>query len=567
MPLASLALLGSLGVAHISAVPGSPALPVVTGSDGPLGERPLPKWAPPGRSTQASSQPGSKGTPHGAEAITQGVLRAHLGFIASDALEGRKTPSRGLDAAAAYLVSHLSRLGLRPAGDQGSYLQAIALTRRTVLLDKTLIAVGGRTLAYGDDFLPGDVPGKVEAGLVYVGNGTVIRSRGVDPYTDLDVRGKIVITHMGLPAGFTQGDLKGPRGQDWEMPADAARARGAVAVLYLPDYPTLVRWADTRDTRLTRGTLTVNAFTDGPGPLPSATLSARGVGALFAGQAIGAQEVFQRAVRREPAAPFALTGPTARLEIPTTDEAFTTNNVVAVLEGSDPALAGEYVALGAHYDHLGTAPKAGASGDTIYNGADDDGSGTVGLLAIAEAFATTRPRPKRSLLFVWHTGEEAGLWGSRYFTDHPTVPLDRVVAQLNIDMIGRGRPVGSPRPNNPLALTELDSVYVVGARRLSAELGDVVERVNAGYHRLRYDYALDAPDNPAGIYERSDHYQYAKHGIPIAFFFTGVHDDYHGLDDEIDGIDFPKLQRITQTVYGIARELATRRNRPKVEPR
>ena len=132
-----------------------------------------------------------------------------------------------------------------------------------------------------------------------------------------------------------------------------------------------------------------------------------------------------------------------------------------------PALADEYVALGAHYDHLGTARTPNAAGDTIYNGADDDGSGTVGLLAIAEAFATTRTRPKRSLLFVWHTGEEQGLWGSRYFTEHPTVPLDRVVAQLNIDMIGRGRAAGTPAPNGPLALTDSGTVYVVGSRRLS----------------------------------------------------------------------------------------------------
>lgn len=534
LPVATLALLGMVAATRLSL---------------PLSAAPPP--APPGTV--------------GAEAITERGLRAHLGFIASDALEGRRTPSRGLDAAAAYLVANLTRLGLTPAGDAGSYLQAIALTRRTVALDKTVVAVGKTSLAYGDDFLPDETPGTAEGGVVYVGNGTVIRSRGVDPYKGLDVRGKIVVTHMGLPSGFSRGDLKGPAGEDWEMPEPAARARGAVGILYLPDFATLARWNVTRTGRLTRGTLTVDAFAGDSRALPSVTLAASGVGTLFTGQQIGAQEAFQRALRREPAAPFALTDVTVRLAIPTTEEALTTNNVVAVLEGSDPTLAAEYVALGAHYDHLGTAPRPDAAGDAIYNGADDDGSGTVGLLAIAEAFTTARPRPKRSLLFVWHTGEESGLWGSRYFTDHPTVPLDRIVTQLNVDMIGRGRPVGSARPNHPLALTEVDSVYVVGSKRLSAELGSLVERVNERYHKLRLDYGLDAPDNPAGIYERSDHYQYAKHGIPIAFFFTGVHEDYHGLDDEIEDIDFPKLRRITQTIYGIARELATRRDRPAVD--
>ena len=198
-------------------------------------------------------------------------------------------------------------------------------------------------------------------------------------------------------------------------------------------------------------------------------------------------------------------------------------------------------------------PRPTPAGDSIYNGADDDGSGTVSVLAMAEAFATSRVRPKRSILFVWHTGEEEGLWGSRYFTDHPTVPLDQIVAQLNIDMIGRSTAAGAPRATTPLPLTDPETVYVVGSKRLSADLGGILEQVNERGHGLRLDYSLDDPSDPGRIYERSDHYQYAKHGIPIAFFFTGVHGDYHGLDDEIDRIDFGKMRRIAQLVYDTAR--------------
>ena len=271
-------------------------------------------------------------------------------------------------------------------------------------------------------------------------------------------------------------------------------------------------------------------------------------------------------MRREPAAPFALpSNVIVRLSVATIENHQTTSNVVAILEGEDPVLKQEYVAVGAHYDHLGTATTPDAAGDTIYNGADDDGSGTVSVLAMAEAFALSRVRPKRSILFVWHTGEEEGLWGSRYFTEHPTVPLERIVAQLNIDMIGRSRAAGTPRATTSLPLTDPDTVYVVGSRRLSGELGDVLEQVNAHGHGLRLDYSLDDPSDPARIYERSDHYQYAKHGIPIAFFFTGVHTDYHGLDDEIDRIDFPKMQRIAQMIYATARSLADRPARPKVD--
>jgi hypothetical protein len=504
--------------------------------------------------------------PLGADAISEAQLRQDLTFIASDALEGRLTPSRGLDVAAAFLASRLGRIGLQPAGDQGTFLQTIALTRRTLDLEKTTLAVGSRTLVYGDDFLPGEVTGSAEGPVIYIGNGAVIRSRGVDPYKGLDVAGKIVVSNLGLPAGFSRGDLKGPRGDDWEATEDAARTRGALAVLFLPDFVALERWPTTRESRKTRTPLAVDAFRDAGPVLPTATLTARGVGLLFAGERITPQEVFQRGVRREPAEPFALTpGKTVRLSVVATDEHLAANNVVAVLEGSDPTLKHEYVALGAHYDHLGTAQTPNDAGDTIYNGADDDGSGTVGLLAIAEAFAAAKTRPKRSVLFVWHAGEEQGLWGSRYFTEHPTVPLDRVVTQLNIDMIGRGRAPGSPAPGGSLPLTDTETVYVVGSRRLSTQLGALLEQANDRYHRLRLDYSLDAPDDPADIYRRSDHYQYAKRGIPVAFFFTGVHEDYHRVDDEVDRIDFTKLRRVVQTIYAAARLVADTKERPALD--
>ena len=519
--------------------------------------------SPPSLLAQSSSRrPGA--VPPGADRISDTQLRAYLGFVASDLLEGRDTPSRGQDVAAAFLASHLERLGLTPAGDRGTYLQRIALTRRVPDPARTTLSIDGRALVTGEDFLPGEQPGEVEAGVVYVGNGTVLPARGIDPYKGLDVRGKVVVTHRGLPTGITRADLTGTEGTDWEQVESAARRRGAVAILYLPEFATLEEWTAIRDRRRVRSSLTVDAFASGAdAPLPSAVLGARAAGVLFTGETISGQEAYQRALRREPAAPFAFgAAKRVRLAIVAAEEHVAAHNVVAVLEGSDPRLKAEYVAFGAHYDHLGIAARPDAAGDAIHNGADDDGSGTVGLLAMAEAFATTTPRPKRSLLFVWHTGEERGLWGSRYFTDHPTVPLDRVVAHLNVDMIGRGR-----RPDEkaagPLALTAMDAVYVVGSRRISTALGELLDRVNAGYHRLRLDYSLDAPDDPARIYERSDHYHYAKRGIPVAFFFTGLHADYHGVDDEIERIAFPKFRRIVQTIYAAGRALADAPRSPR----
>jgi Zn-dependent M28 family amino/carboxypeptidase len=224
-----------------------------------------------------------------------------------------------------------------------------------------------------------------------------------------------------------------------------------------------------------------------------------------------------------------------------------------VVPGSDAGRAGEYVALGAHYDHVGVGVPV--RGDSVYNGADDDGSGVAALLEIAERFSALpqAQRPARSLLFVWHTGEELGLLGSEAFTEKPTVPRDSIVAQLNVDMIGRNAP---------------DSLYVVGSRRLATRLGDVVEAANRRQARpFRLGYALDDPAHPEHLYCRSDHYNYARFGIPVTFFTTGLHVDYHQPSDEPRTLDYAKLARVATLIGDIAGDLAAaperlRRDRP-----
>jgi Zn-dependent M28 family amino/carboxypeptidase len=226
-----------------------------------------------------------------------------------------------------------------------------------------------------------------------------------------------------------------------------------------------------------------------------------------------------------------------------------TRNVVGIVEGTDPQLKSTYVALGAHYDHVGYQQGVLQNGveDRISNGADDDGSGTVTLLAIAKAFATGA-KPKRSLIFVWHAGEERGLWGSRYFADFPLVPIDRISAQLNMDMIGRNRDGKD---------SEANTLYVVGSDRISSELHNVMIDANAGMSKpLTLDYELNDPTDPERIYYRSDHYSYAAKGIPIIFFTTGLHSDYHRVTDSVEKINFEKMSRIGQLVYGIGQRLA-----------
>jgi hypothetical protein len=503
----------------------------------------------------------------GVDAIAQGQLRDYLTFIAADELEGRDTPSRGLDIAAKFIATVASRAGLEPAGDNGTFFQTIALTRRILDTQQTSLTIGRRALRFGDDFLPSaSVPGTASGPLVYVGHGYRIGSKDIDPYAGVDVEGRIVLVHPGLPEGVARSDLKGPKGEDWDDATGAAAARGAVGVLYLADYPALDNWTRSRITLERRGALQVDAFADDAmSPhVPVATLAPTTLAVLFQGEAVLPPEMFRRIAERNPAASFALaTSKRVTLTITTTEERATTQNVVAVLRGTDPVLRDEYVAIGAHYDHVGMATD-GREGDAIYNGADDNGSGTVGMLAMAEAFASAPRRPKRSILFVWHAGEEKGLWGARYFTDHPTVPLDRIVTQLNIDMIGRSREEGDTTPANE-ALTGPDAVYVIGSKLMSTELGELTERVNDEFLGLTYDYRYADPNDSDRFFYRSDHYHYAKHGIPIAFFFTGVHEDYHGVGDEVEKIDFRKMQRITQTIYATAWAVAELPRRPKVD--
>jgi hypothetical protein len=277
-------------------------------------------------------------------------------------------------------------------------------------------------------------------------------------------------------------------------------------------------------------------------------------------------------------------------------------NVIAVLEGSDAKLKGQYVAIGAHSDHVGfeapenhdslyafnhvarvrgaddpdrpaTAeelPKIQAMWDSlkkvhtprqdsIFNGADDDASGSMGVLEVAEAFATAKVKPKRSILFVWHNAEEAGLVGASWFTDHPTVPRDSIVAQINIDMIGRGSAMDTPGGGPGY-------VQLIGSKRLSTELGNIVEAEGKkGPMPFRFDYQYDANGHPDQYYCRSDHYAYARYGIPVVFLSTGGHAEYHQLTDEPQYLDYDQLARVTNLVMGIATNVANLDHRVVVD--
>ena len=502
----------------------------------------------------------------GVDTISATQLKSYLSFIASDEMEGRDTPSRGLDTTAKFIAMNLERWGFKPAGDNGTFFQKIALRRDQLDGPHSSAEINGQKFNFGEDFLPNAVGAMITGPLVYVGNGWVVKSKNLDSYQGIDVKDKIVVVYgEGFPRGITQSDLTGRRGEDWANPALYAQQHGAKAVLAIPDYGILLRWEPTRQrATAVAGRPQVEKFMNqGNSPVPAIWLSLRMATALFQGEKLDSATLLNRGLSGDPVAPFELNAAKkVSFTIAVKSETPSTQNVVAVWEGGDAVLKNEYVALGAHYDHIGIGNPV--NGDSIYNGADDDGSGTTALLGMAEALSRAKQRPKRSVLFVWHCGEEKGLWGSRYFTEYPTIPLDHIVTQLNIDMIGRSKKDGDTNPRNA-NLSGPNQIYVIGSTMMSTELGQLSETVNKSYLNLQYDLRYDDPADPNRFFFRSDHFNYARKGIPIIFFFDGVHEDYHRPGDEAQKIDYEKMEKVARTIYMTLWEVANLPVRPKVD--
>ncbi|MCA1636102.1 MAG: M28 family peptidase [Acidobacteria bacterium] len=514
-----------------------------------------------------------------AERITADKLKEMLYHIASDEMAGRDTPSPGLDLTAQYIADRLGKLKLKPAGDKKSYFQKIELSSTEVDREKTSADLNGRAFKAGDDFLPsGRTSGEAEAPLVYVGQGWVFKPKNINAYEGLDVSGKIIVVSgngMTPPSGVTQQEIGAAQAGDWESPVSYARKHGAKGLVLVPrSFERVWRFGAAS---LARPSYRVSRFDEEAGGeaaadanktaapaanLPAITPSREMLNALFAGEQTDGASILKASIAGESLKGFAL-APSKRLRVSVSLRVNRANsqNVVAVLEGRDSKLRKEYVALGAHYDHVGVGRPV--NGDAIYNGADDDGSGTTALLAMAEAFAKG-PRPKRSILFVWHMGEEKGLWGSEYFTNYPTVPLKSIVAQLNIDMIGRSKKAGDANPKNKM-LTGPDEIYVIGSKMMSTELGNLNESVNSSYLNLKFNYHYDEPNDPEKLFFRSDHFNYARKGIPVIFYFDGVHEDYHQPSDSPDKIDYEKMLKVTRTVFVLASEIAKAPARPVLD--
>lgn len=492
-------------------------------------------------------------------AINATELRMHLEFLASKELGGRYTLSPGLQIAARYLASRLAFYGFRGAGADGSFMQPINLVATRPVPARTTLELKlkgqAATYSYGDFITNATASGTAEGPLVFVGYGISSPAQQHDDYRGLDVKNRIVVIAPGSPKGVDSSKLS-----EAEEEEGAAMAHGAVGVISLPaSYRAAdMRKPDYKERVMNRDRVRLAAKNEPQ--IPNVIVTPKVADPLLAPLGLTLDELLKTAATGGALEPRLLdrsasSSSTARITLALEETPALTQNVVGILEGADPRLKDEYVSLSAHYDHLKTSVKG-----EIYPGADDDGSGTSAVLNIARAFSLQRPA--RSVLVIFHTAEELGLLGSEYNADvAPVVPLAQVVVNLNIDMIGRSKPAGDTDPDN-VELSDANTIYLIGADRISRELHSISEQTNTEFEKLRIDYRYNDPNHPDLYYFRSDHWNYAKHDIPIIFYFDGVHADYHQPTDTVDKIDFEKMTRVARLVFETGWRIANLDHRP-----
>ncbi len=503
-------------------------------------------------------------TPY-AETITPADLKKHLVIIASDSLEGRDTGSPGQRKAADYVAKHFEMYGLTPLATDSAgaktYMQHYDLYQRSY--GDVHIRANGRTFDLNMDFyLNGLVSTDGEVSLPTVFAGYGVESTPYNDYKDLDVTGKAVVIMEGEPQekggkylinGTEEASSwSGP--QSWQKKAALALAKGAKYVFMISDedgkeFDQVVKQREMMSKRMNR--LSMKPVQESLTNVAVFTVSQEVGAALLRTKERKLKELREEITKKGRPVVQAPAG-TVFLKAERKNETIGTENVAGFLEGTDKK--DEVLVISAHLDHIGIS----ADGQ-INNGADDDGSGTVSLLELAEAFSKAKAEgkgPRRSILFLNVTGEEKGLFGSEYYAENPLLPLKNTIANLNIDMIGR---VDKEHADDP------KYVYLIGSDKLSSELHAISEAANTAHVGYKLDYTFNDPKDPNRFYYRSDHYNFAKKGVPVIFYFTGVHEDYHRPGDTVDKIMFDKQAPIVKLVFYTAWELANRDERIVVD--
>lgn len=470
-----------------------------------------------------------------ASTITTEDLSKHLYIVASAEMQGRETATEGQKKAAEYIENHFKAIGLKP-GNNDSYQQVFPVYKDEP--GNAEVEVNGKIFSLNSDFVPfaqwNNSATQYFSDVVFVGHGIV--DKDADDYAGLNVVGKAVLVLDGSPSGFK------PSAQGFRSSVSlygkisSARSKGASAVIIAgTGFP--------RKPGAASGNMYVNLFK--AEQYPNTFIVSDQVAKSIA----GSDSAWSKWVEAGKSSKVSGSSLKSNVKLVYSKKTIELNssNVLGYVEGSD--LKDEWLIITAHYDHEGV--KNGA----IYYGADDDGSGTVAVLEMAEAFVKAKAAghgPRRNVMFMTVSGEEKGLWGSAYYGDHPTVPLEKVTADLNIDMIGR---VDTER----LKDDTLNYVYVVGDDKLSTELKPISEGVNNKYTKMVLDYRFNDPKDPNRIYYRSDHYNFARKGVPIIFYYDGMlKADYHKPTDTPDKINYPLLAKRAQLVFHTAWVMANK---------
>ena len=476
--------------------------------------------------------------------ITQDELKEHLYIYASDEFEGRDTGDLGQKKAVDYIKKHYESLGIKPV-IEGNYFQNVPLN--LVKTPKVTITNNGKSFNYFDDFisLGSTISKKISASeIVYAGFG--IDDEQFSNYTNIDVKGKIVVIKNGEPKDENGNYIitdnkqasKWSNGrQELSAKRNAAKDKGAKTLFLMNDnlFNRYALYYKGLEERGAGNRLSLPVKKDAEDDMYQFLISNKMGKSLIANIEKSAKPSYEKT--------------TFEMILEASSESKPSENVAAIIKGSEKP--DEYIIISSHLDHIGI------DGDgEVFNGADDDGSGTVAMLEIAEAFKTAADnghKPKRSIIFLHVTGEEKGLLGSRYYTDHePLVPLENTVTDLNIDMIGR---------IDPKREGDRNYIYLIGSDKLSTDLHNISEQVNKEFVNIELDYKYNAENDPNRFYYRSDHYSFAKNNIPVIFYFNGTHADYHQISDTPDKINYDLLENRSRLIFHTAWEIANREER------
>lgn len=495
---------------------------------------------------------------NGSSIISAHNILANLEFLTADDLEGREATQRGEKLAALFLSSELQKYGVSPWPAAPGYLQTIDL-RLIRFSEKSLFQLEDQqgnvlnSYQYGEDFVGASryYPDlDTTAGIVFAGYGISAAEFNYDDYARVGVEGKVVIVFYGEPAIADSAYFNGPKESRYAFFGHKiinAGAHGASGIILLSQFEKTHGWSKMQ-AYVQKGNLQLkdDAFTAGQRSefpaVPSISIREKSLGPLFASEKYSADSLLILLAKRQ-ALPAFLLKKRARMSWKfNADSIRQAYNVVGLIPGTAAELRHEYVGIGAHYDHVGMA------GDTVYNGADDNASGTAAILEAAGALVREH-RNKRSVLVIFHTAEEKGLLGSKYMSEQADIGRS-MIAYINLDMVGGG---------------SADSIYSVGGDHISPELQELTEQVNAATVRFKFNYDLNNPNHPERIYYRSDHFNYALQGIPAIFFFDYFMKDYHTPADDLEKLNIKKIARISELTCQLALKLANHKGRLRMD--